>query len=145
MDWREILIFGVNNCQNHNLTDLKPMRNFLLSLFLFLCLSAAAQGQNASSTEVFAFAGSSLTGFGQDESAKVIFYPNPVKRVLNVRFPHRGTYTVTIYNIVGEKIMDKTVLDDFIVELDLVDLPKGMFFLNYEYGGRVVTKTFSKI
>ncbi|MDQ3072511.1 MAG: T9SS type A sorting domain-containing protein [Bacteroidota bacterium] len=94
--------------------------------------------QPASSTEVFTFSGS-----GQDD--QVVFYPNPVKDILNVKFPVKGTHTVYIYNILGEKITDKTVYDADIVRIDLSGLPKGMYFLSYEASpGNVVTKTFSK-
>lgn len=83
---------------------------------------------------------------GPDGTVSLSFYPNPVKDVLNVRFKEKGNYTIRIYNIVGEKIREKTVLDDFIVRFDdLSSLPNGMYFLSYEpESGRVITKTFSK-
>lgn len=80
---------------------------------------------------------------GQDEGS-VIFYPNPVKTTLSVRFPEKGTHVVRVYNIVGEKIAEKSVLDDDVVKLNLSDINNGVYFLSYEFKGKVVTKTFSK-
>ena len=80
---------------------------------------------------------------GQDDPT-VIFYPNPVKSYLNVKFPDKGNYTVRIYNIVGEKITEKSVYEDDIVKLNLSELQNGMYFLSYELKGKVYTKTFSK-
>lgn len=117
------------------------MKKFVLTLIFCLTLSAGVFAHSGEPDQL-AFAGSSIDG--QDEGATVVFYPNPVQRMLNVRFPQRGSHTVRIYNIVGDKITEKTVVDDYIVELDLVDLPRGMFFLSYEHGGKIVTKTFSK-
>jgi hypothetical protein len=117
------------------------MKKYLLTLFFCFSLTACVFAQS-NEHQLLAYAGTSLDG--QPGDAKVIFYPNPVKRILNVQFPDKGMHTVRIYNIVGDKITEKTVLDDYRVELDLVDLPRGMFFMSYEQGGKVVTKTFSK-
>lgn len=83
---------------------------------------------------------------GPDGTVTLTFYPNPVKDVLNVRFKEKGNYTIRIYNIVGEKIREKSVLENDIVRFDdLSSLPNGMYFLSYEPEyGRVITKTFSK-
>jgi hypothetical protein len=82
---------------------------------------------------------------GNDEALNsVIFFPNPVKDVLTVRFPRKGNYTVTIFNILGDRVTDKTVLDESDVKLDLSELQNGMFFLSYEFDGKVVSKRFSK-
>jgi hypothetical protein len=117
------------------------MKKQLLILFFCLSLTAGVFAQSGDS-KLLALAGTSIDG--QPDGATVVFYPNPVKRMLNVRFPDRGTHTVSIYNIVGDKITEKTVIDDYLVELDLGDLPRGMFFMSYEQSGKIVTKTFSK-
>jgi hypothetical protein len=74
----------------------------------------------------------------------VIFFPNPVKDILTVRFPKKGSYTVLIYNIIGDKVMDKSVVDEAELKLDLAEMQNGMFFLSYEFDGKVVTKRFTK-
>jgi hypothetical protein len=117
------------------------MKKHLLTLSFCLLLTAGVFAQSNDS-RLLAFAGPTIDG--QGDGTTVVFYPNPVKRMLNVRFPDKGIHTVSIYNIVGDKIAEKTVLDDYIVELDLGDLQRGMFFMSYEQSGKVVTKTFSK-
>jgi hypothetical protein len=131
------------------------MKKTLLAIFLFMCISVFSFGQSASGSspgEQLALGGSAAsasnpaglfaTDLGVDDP--VTFYPNPVKDNLSVRFPSKGTYTIRIYNIVGEKVAEKTVLDDDIIKINLSDVPEGMFFLSYEYGGHQITKTFSK-
>jgi hypothetical protein len=81
----------------------------------------------------------------QDDALNsVLFYPNPVKDVLTVRFPKKGTYTVLIYNILGDKVMEKTVSDESEIRLNMTEMQNGLFFLNYEWEGKAVSKRFSK-
>ena len=51
---------------------------------------------------------------------------------------------MVIYNIIGDKVMEKTVSEESDVRLDLSGMQNGMFFLSYEYDGKIVTKRFSK-
>jgi hypothetical protein len=85
----------------------------------------------------------SLLGNNPDEP-NVIFYPNPVKTVLNVKFPQKGTYTVKIFNIVGEKISERTIVEDDLIRFNMSDFNNGMYFITYELNGHIYTKTFSK-
>ena len=81
----------------------------------------------------------------QDENPIITFYPNPVRDNLNIKFKERGTYVITIYNVVGTKVKYKRIEDDNFLKLDVSDLPKGMYFLSFEPGnGKVITKTFTK-
>jgi hypothetical protein len=134
------------------------MKKTLLTLSLITGISGLAYSQsmpqvspdgllaiNATNT-VKGIAGDApavISDYGQDDGA-VVFYPNPVKDNLHVRFPQRGTYTVRIYNIVGEVVAEKTVIDDDLITFDVASFQNGMFFLSYEVGNKVVTKTFSK-
>ncbi|MGZ5244613.1 MAG: T9SS type A sorting domain-containing protein [Bacteroidia bacterium] len=126
------------------------MKKLLLIIFIFTGLSSIAFSHNgtggirATHGEAYsAFADASLFVGGQPENG-VVFYPNPVKDYMSVRFPQRGNHTVRIYNIIGESITEKTALDVEILEINLSDLPKGMYFVSYELGGKVITKRFSK-
>ena len=105
------------------------MKKILLAIGLFVAVSSYSFGQQV-----------------VDEAAlnTVVFYPNPVKENLTVRFPQRGNYTVTIFNIIGDKVTDKTVMNESEIKFDVSDLPKGLFFLRYEFEGKVVTKRFTK-
>ena len=80
----------------------------------------------------------------QQEEVGVIFYPNPVRDNLTVQFPQRGTHTVKVFNIIGEKVAEKTVVDEDIVSMNLSNIQPGVLFLSYEYAGKVYTKKFSK-
>lgn len=126
------------------------MKKLLLTFFLFTGLSSLALSHNSTGgilavhgEEYATLAESSLFVGGQPENG-VVFYPNPVKDFMSVRFPQRGNHTVRIYNIIGESITEKTALDVEIVEINLSELPKGMYFVSYMYGGKVITKRFSK-
>lgn len=127
------------------------MRKHLLTFILFTGLSALAYSHSYAGTlpaattgsENTAIADASLFDAGQPENG-VVFYPNPVVDYMSVRFPQKGNHTVAIFNIIGEKIMEKTAFDVEIVELNLRDLQKGMYFVSYEADGKVVTKRFSK-
>ncbi len=80
----------------------------------------------------------------ENDINSVTFYPNPVKDFLTVRYPRKGNFTVTIYNIIGDKVLTKSSMDDNEIRLDVSDLQNGLYFISYEYGGKVLTKRFSK-
>ena len=82
---------------------------------------------------------------GTEDINNVTFYPNPVKDNLTVRFPKKGNFSVTIYNIIGDKVLTRTVMDDNEIHLDVSQLQNGLYFISYEYDGKVLTKRFSKI
>ncbi len=81
----------------------------------------------------------------ENDINSVVFFPNPVKSFLTVRFPRKGNFSVTIYNIIGDKVLTKTSMDDNEIHLDVSDLQNGLYFISYEFGGKVLTKRFSKI
>jgi len=81
----------------------------------------------------------------ENDINSVVFYPNPVKNFLTVRFPKKGNFSVTIYNIIGDKVLTKTSMDDNEIHLDVSELQNGLYFISYEFGGKILTKRFSKI
>jgi hypothetical protein len=121
------------------------MRKALLAMLFSVAVSTAAFAQAG---EQLAFAdGSTLMNDndgGNPEDPGVIFYPNPVRTTLNVKFSQRGNYIVKVYNIVGEQIVEKTIVDGDIISMNMSDFNNGMYFLAYEVDGRVYTRTFSK-
>jgi hypothetical protein len=128
------------------------MKKHLLTFILFTGLSSLAYSHSYASERLAATTGSENTSSftdasffdaGQPENG-VVFYPNPVVDYMSVRFPQKGNHTVVIFNIIGEKIMEKSAYDVEIVELNLRELQKGMYFVSYESGGKIVTKRFSK-
>ncbi len=121
-----------------------------LLLFFFLIINTLAYSRSLSPPgsgadgSKFEFVSSSDFDLGAGDDVKVVFYPNPVKDNLSVKFGNKGDHTVTIYNIIGEKIVEKTGIDTDLIKIDLSDLQKGMYFISYEVSSKVVTKTFSK-
>ena len=81
----------------------------------------------------------------ENDINSVVFYPNPVKNFLTVRFPKKGNFSVTIYNIIGDKVLTKTSMDDNEIHLDVSELQNGLYFISYEFAGKILTKRFSKI
>jgi len=81
---------------------------------------------------------------GADDQPKVVFYPNPTRDFLNVKFSEKGQHLIRIYNMVGEQIMKKEIPDGDLITIDVTTLQKGMYFMSYELDGKIVTKTFSK-
>ena len=126
------------------------MKKYLLTLIFLTGLAGFSYSQTAegllamaSVTQQVTNASGFFSEIGQDDGA-VVFYPNPVKDVLNVRFPQKGHHTVRVFNIIGEKISEKTVYDTEIVTLNLSEVQRGMYFVSFEMNGKIVTKTFSK-
>ncbi|RYD72221.1 MAG: T9SS type A sorting domain-containing protein [Sphingobacteriales bacterium] len=126
------------------------MKKLLLTFIIFSTLSGLAYSQGIpgdllamNTVSQPSHSDDGIFDNGQPENG-VVFYPNPVKDFMSVRFPDKGNYTVRIFNIIGEKITEKTAYDVEIVEIKLTDLQKGMYFVSYEFGGKVVTKRFSK-
>ena len=121
----------------------------LFTLILAASLSySVAHAKGSEGSVVAAVSGSSLSDLPQgvdDEINNVVFYPNPVKDFMTIRFPKKGNFTITIYNIIGDKVMTKSVMDENEVHLDVSDLQNGLYFISYEYAGKVLTKRFSKI
>jgi hypothetical protein len=107
-----------------------------------------AEGLNGNDGNAIAVSETSSLDLPQgvdDEINSVTFYPNPVKDFMTIRFPRKGNFSVTIYNIIGDKVMTKSVMDESEIHLDVSDLQNGLYFISYEYGGKVLTKRFSKI
>ena len=122
---------------------------FIAILASSICFSVAkAEGYEGNDGNSALVSGSTSLDVPQgidDEINNVVFYPNPVKDFLTIKYPKKGNFTVTIYNIIGDKVMTKSVMDDNEIHLDVSDLQNGLYFISYEYAGKVLTKRFSKI
>lgn len=81
----------------------------------------------------FHLAYNTLHGLGIEEDflrSNFAVYPNPVKDVMNVSFPQVvKTAHVEIYNVLGKKVMDQTIVSDS-NRMDLSSLPKGIYIAN---------------
>ncbi|MCG8575660.1 MAG: T9SS type A sorting domain-containing protein [Flavobacteriales bacterium] len=72
----------------------------------------------------------STVGIDQTENAEFNSYPNPTSDVFNIQMSNNAqgdNYTVALYNIVGEKVMDVT-LTEGTNKLDVSSLVNGVYF-----------------
>lgn len=121
----------------------------LLTFLILFTLSIASQGkslvQHPSGVANLLSSLENLNNALGEDPVKVVFYPNPVKDFISVKYSVKGDHKVIVYSIIGEKLAEKTGLDCEVVKLDLTDLQKGMYFISYELApGKAVTKTFTK-
>ncbi len=117
------------------------MKTLLLAIALTLSLGSASAQAGLAYAEASPAAESIVKGPGDPILS---FYPNPVLENLNIKFQERGDHTIIIYNMLGEKMLTGTVIDGDLLRLDVSDLKKGVYFISYDLGGKVITKTFSK-
>ncbi len=75
-----------------------------------------------------------------DFDGQVDIYPNPVKGILTVQpNPSFENYTVTIFNMVGQKILDKkNVIDGILIDMSTFD--KGMYFVRIDFESKSYVK-----
>jgi len=71
-------------------------------------------------------------------------YPNPVKSCLTIQQNNEEMEKVIIYNTLGEVVLIKN-LESLNTTLNLMDLPKGAYFLKIKSKSETVTKNIFKI
>ena len=124
---------------------IRPLQAFLLITATFALLSSRANASLITFNPADKiFVADNPQQVNEDDINFVTFYPNPVKDMLTIRFPRKGNSTVTIYNIIGDKVLSKRMVDDTELRLDISELQNGMYFLSYEFDGKILTKRFSK-
>lgn len=68
---------------------------------------------------------------------KVNIFPNPTKDILNIISEETGNYTVSIYNIQGSLVLEKS-LKNGISTLKLDTLPKGVYVLKINDSNAII-------
>ncbi len=71
------------------------------------------------------------------------FYPNPVKDVINVKYPYKNNARVEIYNVLGMKVKSFTLENS--ERINVSDLKKGIYYIRVIDGNSVFSKQFSKM
>lgn len=69
-----------------------------------------------------------LTGVNDEFARDLSIYPNPCKETLFVR-PAGRSGRVSVYNIFGQKVREVEILGKEEIQLDIVDLPPGTYFV----------------
>jgi len=71
---------------------------------------------------------------------KLYTWPNPANEVLHIRSPFTEG-TIDIFDAEG-KFVKKITLTNYITDVHITDLPKGMYFLHLRHNNYVLTKEF---
>lgn len=76
-------------------------------------------------------------------SSDVILYPNPSTGIINFKTDafKDSPYTVKVYNALGQKVFETEYLETKDTSLNLSDLKKGTYFVNFTSENKTVTKT----
>lgn len=71
------------------------------------------------------------------------FYPNPTKDELFLKYFSKESFQVEIYNILGSKVKTFT-LNGGQANINIEELPNGIYFLRFKDDEKVISKTFTK-
>jgi hypothetical protein len=67
-------------------------------------------------------------------SDKIQCSPNPVEHILNIDFLTENNYKICVYNLLGEKTVEKTNQKNQSLNIDFSDLPSGIYIATFEDG-----------
>lgn len=133
--WQHFWTFGDGNVSNEE----NPIHTYLTS------------GNYTVVHKVMGYCGEStknktiiLTAVNDIEN-QVLIYPNPVTNLLNIK-THKYINTIEIIGLNGQKVFSKTYdkVSD-LLELDLSQLPAGMYFIKILTGNRWILSKVSKL
>jgi PKD repeat protein len=118
--------------------DVNPIHNYLEPGMYVVSLNA----QNA-------FCGSvetvnitiSTNNTSEIEATNIQIYPNPAKDYLFINSQQKGQGK--IFSLTGQKMQEFTFEQNY--QLDLVSIPSGIYFIQVDIDGHVVTQKFTKI
>jgi hypothetical protein len=72
-------------------------------------------------------------------------YPNPVKDYLNINFTKKGLQHIEVYNILGNKVIDKDVANTDFVRIPFTNFQRGRYIVMYRSeNGKIITKSITK-
>ncbi|WP_299249718.1 T9SS type A sorting domain-containing protein [uncultured Aquimarina sp.] len=90
---------------------------------------------NVLSTEEFQFSNSAIT-----------IYPNPVLDFFSIRIPDSKSYTISLFNLNGQEIMNQKVNTSLVDKrIDIRSLSKGVYLLRLSIPSTNENKTFKII
>lgn len=93
-----------------------------------------------SESQEISFTTLSTVGIDLNTLASVVVYPNPVRDLLQVRFPVEGHTELRILDVRGNLIIEKTGTGS-LFRMDVSSLPNGVYFLEVRNAdGRMVKK-----
>lgn len=66
-----------------------------------------------------------------DQTPEISLYPNPVKNVLHVS-PIKGGQALSVYNMLGQKVLFRKMNSNQRTQLDFSSLPSGVYVLKVD-------------
>jgi len=152
--------YGLNNPLLFNLTvlndtsgmtteevfdDVKQMFQDVIEVRFIHNQSISYEGKSTTGTLQIDYIESiELLSLNQEEKLDFKFYPNPVKELLTLKFLKFTLGTITIYNILGEKVLFEP-FSDLKKEVNLSTLQSGIYMVNITTGNSSVTKKVIKL
>lgn len=90
---------------------------------------------------------SSVTGMNQNENGNYFnIYPNPFSDICNISLNISSqNITVEIYNSIGSKVRTLEICDKNSIEINLEDLPDGIYIMNVSTGNYSKTRKIIKL
>jgi hypothetical protein len=82
-----------------------------------------------------------LTGIGENEKIGVLMFPNPATRVFNIKSDHE-ILSVELISLMGQRIsLEQVNADNH--QINVSDLPTGVYIIKVETGNGAVTERIS--
>jgi hypothetical protein len=85
-----------------------------------------------------------LTGVEEASGSSLIIYPVPVKEKLMVCFHPDAAAEICVFDIAGNCLFRKAAVGSLQEEIDLTDLPGGMYFLQVKTEQRILNRKIIK-
>lgn len=83
-----------------------------------------------------------VSGIDELDASSITIYPNPVSNYLKIEHSEKGNVDVTIYNALGEKIVETTFSES--IKVNTENFAKGIYIVEVKSKNRVVTKKLVK-
>jgi hypothetical protein len=137
----EIIILDGNNYTFQDATVI-PANEFLGDLSVNIQLS---DGNDVSETSVVKINVFNLVGIIKSDDNAFSITPNPFKNELTIKFNSENEKgSLSVYNISGEKIYASEFNEAKLIQIDLSELPAGLYFVHLTNQQNTITKKIVK-
>ncbi len=75
---------------------------------------------------------------------EVLLYPNPAKDKVTIKLTQPSDTEVVVYSITGEQVLSKKVLSGSNFQINIEQLPKGMYLVQLKMKDTFITKKLIK-
>jgi hypothetical protein len=117
-------------CTNSSTINLGTLAAGEYTITCYINNNYAPSMQYEPMTVTFTVTGGNLQNQNFEQNNAIIAYPNPVTDFLTIE--NQKSKSVTIFNALGQKIIEKNNLPSTKTELNFSDFPKGIYFLSFE-------------